>query len=166
MAFEYRKLTAEEREYVASFEIDSGVGGGLAGISCRGVVLDTERDIYLFDAGGQGWKNDSDFPPTVLYLIWSGELVRFHAYWHMTSLEAEGGLKIRDYKITIPAIHAPMSFERQENLIIETIQAAIVKYTGGIAKEIDVMIDYEFIAEPIISDYSNRELINLTWQYI
>lgn len=62
MAFVYRKLTQEERDYIASFKIRAVLGGGRASVPSRASV-DEEREMYYFPFQGQGYRNGYDDAP-------------------------------------------------------------------------------------------------------
>ncbi len=72
MAFVYRELTQEERDYIASFKIRRVLGSSLASIP-KEAAVDDERNIYYFPFDGWGRVNRyDDLPPAWSSMIWGG----------------------------------------------------------------------------------------------
>ncbi len=83
MAFVYRELTQEERDYIASFKIRAVLGGVLASIP-KEAAVDDERNIYYYQFDGQGWRNgEDDAPPGWCSLIWGGAGISGNDILHM-----------------------------------------------------------------------------------
>ncbi len=129
MAFVYRELTEEEREYIKTFKIRAVLGGGFGFIPDEASV-DDERNIYYFQFDGQGWRNgEDDAPPDWSSMIWGGQVFRVTTYWE--SVKTEKGWTHVNYRVV--HITAPNSFCGRDQEIMDAVQEAIaahVKYRG------------------------------------
>ncbi len=129
MAFVYRELTEEEREYIKTFKIRAVLGGGFGFIPDEASV-DDERNIYYFQFDGIGRVNRyDDLPPAWSSMIWEGQVFRVTTYQEV--IKTEKGWTHVDYQVV--NIYAPESFRGRDQEIMDAIQEAIavhVKYRG------------------------------------
>ncbi|MDO4711313.1 MAG: hypothetical protein Q4A75_04995 [Peptostreptococcaceae bacterium] len=146
MAFVYRKLTQEERAYIASFKIRSILSTGLAAVP-RNASVDEERGMYFFALEGQGYRNgEYDAPPTWCSFIWNGDVFRITIYF--TRERKEDGTLHGFYRVV--TIYAPEEYEGREEEFIQAIQEAIFEY----AKEWGcTSMEFSEMARPLFVDF-------------
>ncbi len=138
MAFVNETLTEQDKEWFASFQLESEFRKGALVPSPTKWTIDKERFAVLVALEGQG-ADGYDVPPLFLALFWQGKVIRIEAYTRGTGSYQTGTKKW--WRVT--NILIPKELQGQGDGVLQLIREALDAQGTGYRRDVVKAIHIE-----------------------